>query len=109
MTTPVTPEAVEHVRKAIQVALWDPNLTEDGQTDASSICRVLLELAVDRFGAAGKDKLVSWGISTSEDVGSIVDRLIHDGAISAGSHNTSRDFAGWFDLEQPPESWKLQW
>tara|TARA_R110002049_G_scaffold2750_2_gene21554 strand:+ start:372113 stop:372433 length:321 start_codon:yes stop_codon:yes gene_type:complete len=102
-------EAVQFVRESIDLATRDPELACGGAVDASGVCRVLLELSVDRYGRGGKDVLMDWGIVTSEDVGLIIDRLIKAGAAQQYSDGPADDFVGIFDLTKPPESWQLRW
>jgi uncharacterized repeat protein (TIGR04138 family) len=53
--------------------------------------------------------LIAWGITRSEDVGTIVYRLIEAGLVIQHSCDSPADFQGLFDLRSPPESWKLTW
>ncbi len=101
-------ECVEFVRMALTIASADVELSPSAHADASGLCRVLLELAVDKFGVKGKDVLMEWGITCSEDVGLIMHRLIEIGIVQTNS-DTLEDFVGLFDLTLPPETWKLQW
>jgi uncharacterized repeat protein (TIGR04138 family) len=68
-----------------------------------------LELACDLFGAEGKQKLVEWGIVRSEDIGTIVYRLIDAQLVKKAENDSIDDFVGLFDFEKPPETWQLQW
>ena len=102
-------EAVQLVRESIDLATRDPELSPDGAADAIGVCRVMLELAVDRHGQRGKDVLINWGIVSSEDVGLIMGRLIEAGAARRFSDHPLDDFNGLFNLREPPESWKLRW
>lgn len=102
-------EAVQLVRESIDLATRDPELSPDGAADAVGVCRVLLELAVDRYGERGKSVLMDWGIVSSEDVGLIMERLIEAGAARRFSDHPLDDFDGLFDLREPPESWQLRW
>ena len=104
-----TADAVQIVRESLDFAIRDPELAPDGLADAAGICRVLLELAVDRHGRRGKDLLMDWGIVTSEDVGRILERLIEAGGATSFGEGPKSDFDGIFDLREPPESWQLRW
>ena len=102
-------EAVQLVRESLDFATRDPELSPDGAADAMGVCRVFLELAVDRYGKRGKERLMDWGVVSSEDVGLIVGRLIEAGAARRFSDAPLDDFDGLFDLRKPPESWPLRW
>lgn len=102
-------DCVTFVRDCVNLSSRDAELSPGGQVNATGICRVLLEYAVDQFGAEGKEVFVEWGIPTSEDVGLIVSRLI-DAGLTEETPATGRDrFRGLFDVRLPPEQWKLQW
>jgi uncharacterized repeat protein (TIGR04138 family) len=101
--------AVQFIRESLGLAYRDPDLSPEGQTDAVGVCRVLLELAVDRYGARGKQVLIDWNITRSEDVGLIVYRLIDAELASRSPGDAREDFNGLFDLTMPPETWKLTW
>jgi uncharacterized repeat protein (TIGR04138 family) len=101
--------AVQLVQEAFSLALRDPTLVEDGNIDAAAICRVVLELAADRFGAQGKQVLMDWNIARSEDVGLIAYRLIEAGIMDKSEEAAMEDFDGLFDLAVPPDQWQLRW
>lgn len=102
-------DAVQFVRQAFALATCDPAFIENGQVTAAGVCRVVLEVAVDQFGAEGKQVLLDWNLARSEDVGLIVYRLIDAGLAGKSSTDRIDDFAGLFDLEKPPDEWRLKW
>lgn len=102
-------ECINFVREALAIAQSDHELSPQAIADAAGVCRVVLELAVDQFGHDGKDILIAWGITSSEDVGTIVYRLIEAGVVIRHPCDSPADFEGLFDLRSPPESWKLTW
>ncbi|KAA5539868.1 hypothetical protein FYK55_22730 [Roseiconus nitratireducens] len=97
------------MRHAVRVALRDRQLTRRGHVDAGGVCRVLLELAVDHFAERGKDELIAWGFGSSSEVGDLIYDLAQQGAVELAPGDAREDFDGWYDLRQPPETWKLQW
>ncbi|TWU01237.1 hypothetical protein [Stieleria varia] len=97
------------VRDAARLAILDPELSPGREATAAGICKVMLELSVDQFGAEGKEVLTEWGIQTSQDVGVIVHRLLDADLLEAKHYTRMGSFAGLFDLQQPPESWTLTW
>ena len=107
--TSCSSEAPQLVREALDLATRDPELSPEGFADASGICRVLLELSVDRYGRRGKEVLMESGIVTSEDVGSILSRLIEAGGAKSFGDGPMNDFDRIFDLREPPETWQLRW
>lgn len=70
---------------------------------------MLLELAVDHFAEAGKDELIAWDFGSSHSLGQFIHQLASEGAIELQTDDHPSDFDGWYDLQQAPESWKLQW
>jgi uncharacterized repeat protein (TIGR04138 family) len=102
-------EAVQLVRESLDLATRDPDLSPDGAADAMGVCRVLLELSVDRYGQRGKAVLIDWGIVSSDDVGLIMGRLIDAGAVRQFADRPLDDFDRLFDLRESPESWQLRW
>lgn len=70
---------------------------------------MLLELAVDHFAEKGKDELLEWNLGSSPELGRFLFELASQGSIELSETDELDDFAGWYDLEQPPETWKLQW
>ena len=102
-------ECVNFVREALQVAQADAALSPKRIANAKGLCRVLLEISVDRFGANGKQILLDWGIERSEDVGSIVYRLIDAELVNKSKRDSLDDFNGLFDLTISPVEWELQW
>ena len=102
-------ECVNFVREALQVAQADGALSPKRIANAIGLCRVLLEMSVDRFGANGKQILLDWGIERSEDVGLIVYRLIDAELVNKSTRDSLDDFNGLFDLNISPGEWELQW
>ena len=102
-------DCVQFVRDAITLTQRDRELSPAGVPNAEGVCRVVLEMAVDYCGAEGKEQLQDWGITTSEDVGLIIRRLVEADLASFPNHESIDDFKGLFDLDQPPETWALQW
>ncbi len=102
-------EAVQFVRQAIDLAARDPELSKDGKADAVGICRVVLEVAADLYGVDGKEMLVEWNLSRSEVVGGVVQRLIASGLAKRALLEPSSAYENLFDVNQPPETWTLQW
>ncbi|QEF99561.1 hypothetical protein Mal15_36260 [Stieleria maiorica] len=102
-------ERVEFVRHTIRVALKDRTLSQSGHVTAEGVCRVLLELAVDHFAEAGKDELIAWEFGSSKQLGQFIHQMAEQGAVELAENDRQEDFDGWYDLEQAPETWKLQW
>jgi len=91
------------------VALKDRSLRRGGHVRAEGICRVLLELAVDHFAERGKDELIAWDFGSSESLGTFLFDLAERGAVEPADDEQPSDFSGWYDLDQDPATWKLQW
>ncbi|MEL6106511.1 MAG: hypothetical protein AAFU85_10755 [Planctomycetota bacterium] len=69
----------------------------------------MLELAVDHFAEQGKEELITWEFGSSSDLGRFIFELASLGSIELSESDRLDDFAGWYDLEQSPETWKLRW
>lgn len=102
-------ECLQFVRAAIDLTARDTELAAKGHVTAEGVCRVLLEMSVDEFGAEGKQVLIEWGIERSEDVGLIVYRLLKAGYVKAVVDDPIEKFECLFDLNQSVESWKIKW
>ena len=102
-------ECFEFVREAMLRALNTPGHSTDEKVDAEGLCRSLLELSIDRYGAAGKDRLIEWGIKTSEDLGAIAYQFIEVGIFHRSESDSLEQFEGLFDLAKSPELWPLKW
>ncbi|OYP34401.1 hypothetical protein [Rhodopirellula sp. MGV] len=97
------------MRHAIRVALKDRKLAKRGHVAAEGVCRVLLELAVDHFAESGKEELIAWEFANSHDLGKFIFASADAGAIELSESDQLADFDGWFDLNQDPSRWGLQW
>ncbi|MEZ6091879.1 MAG: hypothetical protein R3C05_28515 [Pirellulaceae bacterium] len=102
-------DAVHFVHHAIKHAMRDQQTQQNGMILGEGLCRVVLELAVDEFGAEGADVLKQWNIADSSDIQLIVDRMRKADVDEAQRVDIDSDFTGWFDLQQPAESWRLKW
>ncbi|MFO0942401.1 MAG: hypothetical protein U0930_16815 [Pirellulales bacterium] len=102
-------ECVQFVRAAMDLTSRDRELSAKGHVCAMGVCRVLLEMSVDEFGADGKQVLIDWGIKCSEDVGLIVFRLVEAGYVGAVIDDSIDQFDGLFDLNLPVETWQIKW
>ncbi len=102
-------ETIQFVRHAIRLASRDPDLNIDGRANAVAICRVVLELAADLYGKAGKEYLQESHLHHSEIVGIVVRRLVAAGIETQVICEPSSAFEGLYDLARPPESWALKW
>ena len=102
-------DCVNFVREALKVAQADTSLSPKKIANAMGLCRVLLEMSVDKFGENGKQILLAWGIERSEDVGLIVYRLIDAELVNKSPQDSLDDFNGLFDLNLSPDKWELQW
>ncbi len=103
------PERVEFVRHTVRVAARDKKLALRGHVGAEGLSRVLLELAVDHFAERGKNELIAWELGSSQDFGKFLFELSSQGIVEVSDEDCQEDFEGWFDLQTPPETWKLQW
>ena len=84
-------------------------MTSRGHVGAEGVCRVLLELAVDHFAETGREELIAWQFGSSLLLGEFVFELADQGSVELSETDTLEDFAGWYDLNAAPETWKLQW
>ncbi|WP_145387336.1 hypothetical protein [Stieleria neptunia] len=87
----------------------DPALRQAGHVTAEGVCRVLLELAVDHFAESGREELIAWEFGSSRQLGEFIHQLAEQGSIELSAADRPEHFDGWYDLEQSPETWKLQW
>ena len=46
---------------------------------------------------------------SSEQLGEFIQSLVEEGSVETSSRDRRQDFQGWYDLEQDPATWKLQW
>lgn len=84
-------------------------MAQRGHVQAEGVCRVLLELAVDHFAERGKEELIAWEFESSSKLGEFIHQQASEGAIELADEESVSEFEGWFDLQQPPHTWKLQW
>lgn len=102
-------DAVHFVHHAIKHAMRDPAAQAAGKVTGEGLCRILLELSVDEFGAEGKDVLTGWNLEASEDVRLIVSRMLEAEVEEASSVDMTSNFESLFNLKQPPDRWALRW
>ena len=102
-------ECFEFVREAMLRAIETPAHSVDENVNAEGLCRSLLELSIDQYGASGKDRLIAWGINTSEDLGVIAFQFIEVGIFRQSESDSIEQFKGLFDLSKSPETWPLKW
>lgn len=108
-STHIPIEAIHLILQSIHAAATDRSLRKEASNNAEAICRVLLELSVDEYGASGKEILIRWGLGSSEAIGDIIDRMTEARILIRGPQDQSSDYVGLYDLAKPPSTWKLQW
>ena len=101
--------AIQFVMNAVNFALNDSSLTEDGHTSAQGVCRCFLEVVIDSFGSDAVPVLKDWKVGRSEDVGKSVVGLIEAGLIGTSDGDEVADFDGLFDLDRDQSEWVLKW
>lgn len=102
-------DAVHFVHHALKHAMRDSQTQDNGMIIGEGLCRILLELAVDEFGAEGADILKQWNVKDSSDVQLIVSRMQQADVFEAQRVDLASDFSDWFDLDQPADVWRLKW
>ena len=65
---------------------------EASHITADKFVRILRDYAIIKFGSAACETLESWGLSSSEDIGEIVDALVEDGWMQASESDSPSHF-----------------
>jgi uncharacterized repeat protein (TIGR04138 family) len=81
---------------------------QSGHVHASRLCQSILDEAAQKFGLNANIKLREFGLSSSEEVGVLVWRLVETGGVRASEEDSIEDFCGLYSLDLPQSSWLLQ-
>ena len=79
----------------------DPDEAADDQhVSGAELLRGVCDLAVREFGMMAPVVFRQWGVGTTDDVGTIVFKLIEAKCLSKSDRDAPEDFRGLFDLPQ---------
>jgi len=71
-----------------------------GHVSGPELCRGLSELALRQFGRLARTVLESWGMTSSEDIGEIVFRMVEVGLLRKTEEDSREDFVGALDFDE---------
>ncbi len=81
---------LEHCRRQLQRA---------GHVTGRELVSAAREVALAEFGPMAKTVLNDWGITTTEDIGTIVFLMVDENLLSKTEEDTLDDFRDGFDFE----------
>lgn len=88
------PEAYQFVMRAVADAATSPGAHASGPDVAEAFRR----LALTEFGANALARLAEWGITSCDDIGSIVFHMVEHGVLGARSEDKPEGFHGLYDF-----------
>jgi uncharacterized repeat protein (TIGR04138 family) len=90
-------EAYQFVIRAV-VAARSLAPSPDGHVSGPSVAEAFRRLALVEFGADALASLAAWGITSCEDIGSIVFHMVEHGVLGARPEDKPEDFHGLYDF-----------
>lgn len=91
--------AYEFVREAVSYASHVVFATGT-HVSGQELLEAIRQFARERYGALAREVFAEWGVTTTEDVGEIVFRLVDAGILSKTEDDDLNDFRGGYDLDQ---------
>lgn len=92
-----TREAVLFVRDGVAHAVRSLARLSS-HVSALELLETLRSLAIERYGAAARDQLRAWGVTSCEDFGEIVFTLIESGVFGKQPEDSKEDFENGYDF-----------
>lgn len=89
-------QAVAYTAKKIKETAPDAGRHISGQ----QLLDGFRELATQQFGCLAFDVLTDWGLTVTDDVGTIVFNLVHDGLLGASDQDSPQDFASLYTFDE---------
>ena len=72
---------------------------ESRHVNGRQLCQGLRDLAIERYGLLARAVLRHWGITRTEDFGTIVYSMIDRGELRSSTKDTMEDFRGVFEFD----------
>ena len=78
--------------------VMDSNDGEHRHVSAQELIAGFRDLALEEFGPMASTLMTEWGITSGNDIGTMVFQLIEEGAFGKQDSDTQDDFSSGFDL-----------
>ena len=89
-------EALNHTMAEVQK---DTQRQEGQHVNATELCNGFKDLALKEFGIMAWSVMSTWGVRSSEDIGSMVFQLIEKGVLGRNENDSESDFEKILALE----------
>ena len=91
-------EAYHFVTRAVRAA-FPPYTSPSGHVAGPDIAEAFRQLAIAEFGTGALATLAGWRITSSDDIGTIVFRMVEFGIFGARPEDKPKDFHGIYDFQ----------
>jgi uncharacterized repeat protein (TIGR04138 family) len=92
------PDAYDFVMRAL--AFTQKKMKRQGHLNGKELCDGIRQFATEEYGAMALTVLQHWGITSTEDFGSIVFNMVASGVMSATDEDSPDDFRAVYDLKE---------
>ena len=91
------PEAYRFVMRAVRAAFPSPTAV-GGHVTGADVAEAFRQLALAEFGSGALARLAEWRITSCDDIGAIVFRMVELGIFGARPEDKPEDFHGIYDF-----------
>jgi uncharacterized repeat protein (TIGR04138 family) len=92
------PEAYEFVMQALFYT--QKKLKRDGHINAQELLNGIKDFALEQFGPMAHTVFEHWGITSTDDLGNIVFKMIENGLLKKTEGDSPEDFRAVYDLKE---------